>query len=402
MDLATWYESSARRGALLLGRVHLTVEHDPAGVGGPTPVVLRADGAYDLLPFGPTVSDLLDRDDLPDVLRRPDLVRVAMPHELVLESPNHPHSPSKLALLAPFDLQVVRACGVTFAESLVERVVEESARGDAVQALEDRQRLIDAIGGDLSTITPGSDEALAFKRELVVAGLWSQYLEVAIGPDAEIFTKAPVLSSVGHGHRIGVRRDSSWSNPEPEVVLAVDASARIRGATLGNDVNLRDFEGRSALLLPQAKDNNGSCATGPFIRVFDSDFTLDDLMATEVSVEIRGRDGFVTGGVNQLARISRDPRSLVSQAMGRTHQYPDGLALFLGTMFVPTADRDAPGLGFTHHEGDVVRISNPLLGVLQNEVGWCDEIPPWTMGIRAFLTNIQARAFRARSHSDHG
>jgi fumarylacetoacetate (FAA) hydrolase family protein len=236
---------------------------------------------------------------------------------------------------------------------------------------------------------------MALKRELIASGLWSQYLEVGIGPDAEIFTKTPVLGSVGHGERIGIRRDSSWNNPEPEVVLAVAADGRIRGAALGNDVNLRDFEGRSALLLPEAKDNNASCAIGPFIRVFDEGFTLDDLMATDVACEVRGRDGFVTRGANRLSRISRDPRSLVAQALGDTHQYPDGLGLFLGTMFVPTADRGEPGRGFTHHEGDVVRITNPLLGALENEVGWCDAVPPWTMGIRAFTANVHARTAAA-------
>ena len=218
---------------------------------------------------------------------------------------------------------------------------------------------------------------------------------MGIGPDAEIFTKTPVLGSVGHGDRVGIRRESAWNNPEPEVVLAVAADGTIRGAALGNDVNLRDFEGRSALLLPEAKDNNASCAIGPFIRLFDEDFSLDHLMATDVTVEVRGLDGFRTGGANRLSRISRDPRALVAQALGRTHQYPDGLALFLGTMFVPTADRDEPGRGFTHHEGDVVRISNPLLGALENQVGWCDEVPPWTMGIRAFWANVAARTATA-------
>lgn len=390
-DLTAWSAPGGPLDGLLLGRIHLPADRDPAGVGGPTPVAIRADGAYDLLPHGPTVSDLLDRDDLADVLRRPDLVRVAGLDELLAGSPADARAPERVALLAPFDLQVIRACGVTFAESLIERVIEEGARGDAAKALELRARVTAAIGADLGAIVPGSEGAMALKRELIASGLWSQYLEVGIGPDAEIFTKTPVLGSVGHGERIGIRRDSSWNNPEPEVVLAVAADGRIRGAALGNDVNLRDFEGRSALLLPEAKDNNASCAIGPFIRVFDEGFSLDDLMATDVACEVRGRDGFVTRGANRLSRISRDPRSLVAQAIGHTHQYPDGLGLFLGTMFVPTADRGEAGRGFTHHEGDVVRITNPLLGALENEVGWCDAVPPWTMGIRAFTANVHAR-----------
>jgi fumarylacetoacetate (FAA) hydrolase family protein len=300
--------------------------------------------------------------------------------------------PDRPSVLAPFDLQVVRACGVTFAESLIERVIEEGARGDAGRAVALRERLVTAIGTDLGRIRPGSPEAASLKAELIASGSLSQYLEVGIGPDAEIFTKTPVLASVGHGDRVGVRRDSKWNNPEPEVVLAIDSTGRIVGATLGNDVNLRDFEGRSALLLPEAKDNNGSCSIGPFIRVFDGDFTLDRLMTADVDVEVRGTDGFVTRGSNRLSRISRDPRALAAQAMGRTHQYPDGLALFLGTMFIPTADRGPVGGGFTHHPGDIVAISSPMLGMLVNEVGLTDELTPWTMGIRAFWKNMAARA----------
>jgi len=377
---------------LLLGRIDLTADRCPRGIGGPTPVAVRADGVYDLLPHGPTVSDLLDRADLVDVLRRPDLRRVAELAELMAASWHDVRSPDRPCILAPFDLQVVRACGVTFAESLIERVIEEGARGDAAAATQLRQRLVTAIGTDLGRIRPGSPEAVSLKAELIASGMWSQYLEVGIGPDAEIFTKTPVLASVGHGDRVGVRRDSRWNNPEPEVVLAVDSAGCIVGATLGNDVNLRDFEGRSALLLPEAKDNNASCSMGPFIRVFDGAFTLDQLMTTDVDVEVRGADGFVTRGSNRLSRISRDPRALVAQAMGRTHQYPDGLALFLGTMFVPTADRGAVGSGFTHQPGDIVVISSPMLGMLVNEVGLTDELPPWTMGIRAFWKNIAARA----------
>ncbi len=391
-DLTAWAAPGGPLDGLLIGRIHLPSERCLRAIGGPTPVAIRRDGVFDLLPYGPTVADLLDRADLADVVRRPDLRWVAGLPELLSGSWHETRRPDRPALLAPFDLQVVRACGVTFAESLIERVIEEGARGDAARAEELRRTLTDAIGEDLGSVVPGSDAAATLKRELTGAGLWSQYLEVGIGPDAEIFTKAPVLASVGHGERIGIRPDSVWNNPEPEVVLAVDARGGIVGATLGNDVNLRDYEGRSALLLPEAKDNNASSAIGPFIRLLEAGFTLDDLMATDVELEVRGRDGFVTAGRNRLSRISRDPRALVAQAMGRTHQYPDGLALFLGTMFVPTADRGAPGTGFTHHPGDVVRITNPLLGSLVNEVGYTDALPRWTMGIRALWANVSARS----------
>lgn len=287
---------------------------------------------------------------------------------------------------------MVRACGVTFAESLIERVIEEGARGDPDRARKIRDRLVDAIGADLRSVRPGSASAETLKRELIESGLWSQYLEVGIGPDAEIFTKAPVLASVGFGDRVGIRRESAWNNPEPEVVLAVDPRGRIVGATLGNDVNLRDYEGRSALLLPEAKDNNASCSMGPWIRLFEPGFALSDLMATRVELEVTGLDGFATRGANELARISRDPEAVVAQAIGRNHQYPDGLALFLGTMFVPTADRDGPGSGFTHHAGDGVLITNPLIGSLVNWVGYSEDLPPWTFGVRALLMNLAARS----------
>jgi fumarylacetoacetate (FAA) hydrolase family protein len=295
-----------------------------------------------------------------------------------------------LAILSPVDLQCVKAAGVTFAVSAVERVIEERARGDAAAAGAVRAKLEERIGGSIRSVVPGTPEAAALKAALTDEGLWSQYLEVAIGPDAEIFTKAPVLSTVGWGADIGVRSDSSWNNPEPEVVLIVDPCGRIMGATLGNDVNLRDFEGRSALLLGKAKDNNASCALGPFIRLFDRTFTMDDVRAAQVELTITGTDGYRLAGLSSMGEISRDPEELVRQALSE-HQYPDGFALMLGTLFAPTQDRDVPGRGFTHKQGDVVRIFTPCLGTLVNRVTTSKAAQPWTQGIGALMTNLAER-----------
>jgi fumarylacetoacetate (FAA) hydrolase family protein len=294
-------------------------------------------------------------------------------------------------LLAPCDLQAVKACGVTFAGSMVERVIEERAAGDPARAEAIRARVGAVIGDSLRNIRPGSPEAMAVKAALIAEGLWSQYLEVGIGPDAEVFSKAQVLSAVGHGARIGLHPISKWNNPEPEIVLAVSSRGRIVGATLGNDVNLRDVEGRSALLLSKAKDNNGSCAIGPFIRLFDGSYTLDDVRRAELSLLVEGEDGFVLRGRSSMSQISRDPEDLVAQTVGRHHQYPDGLVLFLGTLFAPTDDRGEKGAGFTHHLGDVVSISAEGLGTLRNRVDLSTTCPEWTFGVRALMTNLAAR-----------
>ncbi len=294
-------------------------------------------------------------------------------------------------MLAPCDLQVIKAAGVTFAASLLERVIEEQAKGDAARAESIRSRVVDLLGGSLASIVPGSAKAAELKQVLVQQGLWSQYLEVGIGPDAEVFTKAPVLSAVGPGAEVGIHSASAWNNPEPEIVLAVNSRGDIKGATLGNDVNLRDVEGRSALLLGKAKDNNASCAIGPFLRLFDSTYSIDDVRRCVVSLEVQGPDGFVMRGESSMSQISRDPVDLVRQTVGAHHQYPDGFMLFLGTMFAPTQDRGAAGSGFTHHKGDVVRISSDLLGSLVNTVNTSEDIAPWTFGLQAFFVNLSAR-----------
>jgi fumarylacetoacetate (FAA) hydrolase family protein len=361
--------------AVLAGRLRLEE--------GPTPILVRGGEVYDVSQTAPTVSDLLDREGAASAEGR----RLFSLDELIARAAAS--APGGF-LLSPVDLQVVKAAGVTFAVSAVERVIEERARGDSEAAASIREGLEARIGGGIRSVVPGSDEAMRLKDALIQDGMWSQYLEVAIGPDAEIFTKSPILSTVGWGGEIGVRSDSTWNNPEPEVVLIADSKGQAKGATLGNDVNLRDFEGRSALLLSKAKDNNASCAIGPFIRLFDAAFSMDDVRAAEVELVVEGRDNFRLEGHSSMDQISRDPEELLRQAMSE-HHFPDGFTLFLGTLFAPVQDRDEPGRGFTHKEGDLVRISTPRIGALVNRVTTSRNAPPWTFGVRELMRNLASR-----------
>ncbi len=357
---------------LWLGRV------ERPGIG-PCVVTLRSGEVLDITSKdAPTVRDVLERDDAAD------LVRTASGERLDT-------SGESFEWLAPCDLQPVKACGVTFARSMVERVIEEQAAGDPARAEAIRARIGARIGDSLSSVVPGSETAQEVKAALIEEGLWSQYLEVGIGPDAEVFSKAQVLSSVGTGADVGLHPISTWNNPEPEVVLAVTSRGEIKGATLGNDVNLRDVEGRSALLLSKAKDNNASCAIGPMIRLLDGSYGLDDVRAAELTLKVVGEDGFELAGHSSMSQISRDPVDLVAQTIGRHHQYPDGFMLFLGTLFAPTQDRDTPGGGFTHKLGDVVTIANEHLGALTNTVRLSTECPEWTFGASHLMRNLAGR-----------
>lgn len=377
----------AQEEGLFVGRVY-----NPE-VGGASIVLVDGEELIDITDLGPTTSQLFAREDLVDVLRRAlsetNRSRFSLT-EAVSDDPLSP-APDSLRLLSPIDLQVVKAAGVTFVESMLERVIEERAGGDPLRAEGIREQLIETIGGAISSIQPGSPEAAKVKSLLQAEGLWSQYLEVGIGPDPEIFTKAAVLSSVGAAQAIGIHADSTWNNPEPEVVLVVRGDGIAVGASLGNDVNLRDFEGRSALLLTEAKDNNASCAIGPFVRVFDETFDMSSVRGLDVRLRVDGPDGFELDGFSSMRNISRDPQSLIDHAWGDHHQYPDGFVLFTGTLFAPTQDRHTPGLGFTHELNDVVRISNSKLGTLVNPVTHSQTAPRWERGIWSFVTNLRER-----------
>jgi fumarylacetoacetate (FAA) hydrolase family protein len=362
---------------------------------GPVLVAVTPHKVMDLSSLALTCSELLEQAQVAHRVRQ--CIRSGQAKEIAdtpavwANSDETRRDPALPWFMAPCDLQAVKAAGVTFVASMLERVIEEQARGDASRAESVRQAVVAVIGDNLRSVVPGSPESARLKEVLLAQGMWSQYLEVGIGPDAEIFTKAQPMSAVGSGALVGIHPASQWNNPEPEIVLAANSRGEVVGATLGNDVNLRDFEGRSALLLGKAKDNNASCAIGPFIRLFDEHFGIDDVRQCELSLKVQGPEGFVMQGSSALSQISRDPLDLVAQAMGQYHQYPDGMMLFLGTMFAPTQDRHGPGQGFTHVVGDVVSISTPQLGTLVNQVTTSDLAPAWSYGVGALMRDLAQR-----------
>jgi fumarylacetoacetate (FAA) hydrolase family protein len=371
--------------AILVGRVFRP------DVDGPSLVVIRDGAAIDISFAGPTMRDLCEAPAPARLAREAEGEHLGTLADILANTPRAARDPRRPWLLAPADLQAVKAAGVTFAASMLERVIEEQARGMPERAAAIRAEIGATIGEDLARLKPGSDQAAALKRLLIEKGMWSQYLEVGIGPDAEIFTKAQPMAAVGHLAEVGIHPISTWNNPEPEIVVIVASSGAIVGATLGNDVNLRDVEGRSALLLGKAKDNNASAALGPFIRLFDDAFTLDDVRKAEVALTVAGEDGYRLEGSSAMSLISRDPADLVAAMIGANHQYPDGAALYLGTMFAPIDDRGAKGQGFTHRIGDIVTIASPKLGRLSNRVVFTSDAEPWTYGTAALMRNLARR-----------
>lgn len=372
-------------GGLLVGRVWRP------DLGGPSVVVVRNGVVFDISKTVPTMADLCNAPDAAGLARKAEGERLMPVGELLATTPRSARQGNKPWLIAPTDLQAIKAAGVTFAISMLERVIEERARGAPEQAASLRTEITQMIGDDLSRLKPGSPQAMALKDLLIKKGMWSQYLEVGIGPDAEVFTKAPPMAAVGHLAEVGIHPMSKWNNPEPEVVVVVNGRGAVIGAALGNDVNLRDVEGRSALLLGKAKDNNASAAIGPFIRLFDESFSLDDVRRATVSLTVEGEDGFRLEGSSDMGKISRDPADLVASTIGSHHQYPDGFVLYLGTMFAPIQDRGGKGQGFTHKVGDVVTIASPKLGRLTNRVVHCGDAEPWTFGTGALMRNLAGR-----------
>jgi fumarylacetoacetate (FAA) hydrolase family protein len=370
---------------LLVGRVW-----NPSVDG---PCVVRRDGnaLIDITAAFPTMRDLCEAEDPAAAARAVSGPNLGTIDAIMANTPPETRDANKPWLLAPVDLQALKAAGVTFATSMLERVIEERARGNPAAAAEIRSTIGTLIGSDLSKLRAGSPEAMELKKVLMEKGAWSQYLEVGIGPDAEIFTKSQVLSAVGHGMEAGLNPVSTWNNPEPEVVVVVASSGKIVGATLGNDVNLRDVEGRSALLLGKAKDNNASCAVGPMIRLFDASFSLDHVRNMQLALRVEGEDGYVLNGASNMSKISRDPADLTGQMLNKHHQYPDGAVLFLGTLFAPIEDRDAPGKGFTHKMGDIVTVSSAELGALTNRMTSTDKAAPWTWGTSHLMRNLAKR-----------
>ena len=384
LDSATTLPRDGTAGALA-GRVWRP------DLGGPSVVAVREDGVFDVTARFPTMRDLTETPDPAEALRGAAGERIGGLDAILANTVPDGRDPAKPWLLAPIDLQAVKAAGVTFAVSMLERVIEERARGDHAAAAGIRAEIVALVGDDFSKLRPGSDKAMRLKAALIARGAWSQYLEVGIGPDAEIFTKAQPLAAVGTGADAGLHPASAWNNPEPEAVLVVASDGRIVGATLGNDVNLRDVEGRSALLLGKAKDNNASCALGPFLRFFDATFSLDHLRAMEIALTVEGPDGYRLDGGSSMSKISRDPADLAAEMIGENHQYPDGAVLFLGTLFAPVEDRGAPGQGFTHAIGDIVTVAAPELGSLRNRMRLCADCPPWTYGTSHLMRHLASR-----------
>jgi len=373
-----------------LGRAWLPASFAPSNIAGPHVITVRDGQVIELSDCFDSIADITRHPTPTAAVQNATGVSICslntlLENSLFYKLPADIRKSQQPSLLAPNDIQAIKACGVTFVASLIERVIEEKALGNPSKAEEIRAVVHAAIGDNLKDIEPGSPQTEILKAKLIAQGIWSAYLEVGIGPDVEVFTKSQPMSAIPCGSQLGVLETSQWNNPEPEVAFLVSPQGSFLGAALANDVNLRDYEGRSSLLLGKAKDQNGSCPIGPMFRLFDDSYSLDDAANTEVNLSIVGEDGFCSTGENRMSEISRSVDSIIKQVCNGSHQYPDGIAIMLGTMFAPTEDRGEEGMGFTHKVGDRVEISSPKLGKLVNWVNYCHEIPEWSYGIADFV-----------------
>ncbi len=218
-------------------------------------------------------------------------------------------------LLAPLDRQEVWAAGVTYIQSRTARM-SESER----------------------------------------AGAGSFYDRVYDAERPELFFKATKSRLSGPGETIRVRRDSSWSVPEPELALAVSSNGRIIGYTVGNDVSARDIEGENPLYLPQAKIYHGACALGPSLLLS----TSPPPGTTEIKLVIVRNGSVALDDAVHFSRMRRTSEELVD-FLFRENVFPDGCYLLTGTGIVPPDD-------FSLQSGDEVSITIEPIGKLVNIV----------------------------------
>ena len=220
--------------------------------------------------------------------------------------------PAGTVILAPVEGQEVWAAGVTYAASRTARNDESKGTHDFYDKVYDAER-------------------------------------------PELFFKAAPGRVRGPGDRIGVREDSGWDVPEPELALVISAAGEILGYTIGNDVSSRSIEGENPLYLPQAKVYKGSCALGPCIVPVDE--TAGDFEIT-LTISRDGEDVFT--GSTTTAQLKREPQALVSW-LYRAMDFPVGAVLLTGTSVIPAVE-------FTLQQDDAVRIAITGLGALENTV----------------------------------
>jgi len=359
----------------------------PGVFPGPCVVAIREDGVHNISGTVPTMAQLLNAPNPLATLQRAlrNCVYLGPLESLLENSTPSTHDPLKPYLLTPIDLQAVKAVGLTFVNGLLQRFADDNGGAATVAKMEK------AAGVALGKILPGSEEAARLRTALMEDGLWNDTLEVGFGPDVELFTKAQPLSAVGTGAEIAVLPTSKQTFAEPEVVLMLNADGKICGATLGCDMTARDVEARSLLLLGRAKDQNATCAVGPFIRLFDQTFSLPNVQGMNLTYAFEGADDAVFTDTGSMDQIGRGLITLARQVVNEHHGYPDGVALFTGCMFKAPSSRGASDTPFTHQVGDVVIIKASPLGTLINRVNTTDKVRPWSFGMSDLMANLANR-----------